>query len=157
MFPQRREHGPAWPPASARLLASYSAEVPMRRTWLAVALIPSLAFAPLATVAQQPPSTDSRPFQPEELEHIVAPIALYPDSLLAQIFKASTYPPGGIQAAGVAKANANLKGDALNAALKNYKWAASVKTLVSSPQVLERMDRQLEWMQQHREDFAADR
>jgi len=127
----------------------------MRRIWLAVALIPSLAFAPLATVAQQAPSPDSRPFQPEELEHIVAPIALYPDSLLAQIFKASTYPLEVIQAARFAKANPSLKGDALNAALKNYKWDASVKALVSSPQVLERMDSQLEWMQQLGEAFHA--
>src|SRR5215813_14606782 len=108
----------------------------MRRIWLAVALIPSLAFAPLATVAQQPPSTDSRSFQPEELEHIVAPIALYPDSLLAQIFKASAYPLDVIQAARFAKANPSLKGDALNEELKQRTWDESVKALVGYPEVL---------------------
>jgi hypothetical protein len=127
----------------------------MPRIWPGVALISSLAFAPLATVAQQPPSTDSRPFQPEELEHIVAPIALYPDSLVAQIFKASAHPLDVIQAARFAKANPSLKGDALNAALRSYKWDASVKALVSSPQVLERMDSQLDWMQQLGEAFRA--
>jgi hypothetical protein len=127
----------------------------MRRTWLAVVLILSFTFAPLATGAQQPPGTDSRAFTPEDLEHIVSPIALYSDALLAQIFKASSYPLEVIQAARFAKANPGLKGDALNAALKSYKWDASVKALVSSPQVLERMDSQLEWMQQLDEAFRA--
>ena len=127
----------------------------MRRIWLAVVLTLSLPYAPLAAGAQQPRSADSRSFKPEELEHIVAPIALYPDSLVAQIFKASMYPLEVIQAARFAKANPSLKGDALNDALKSYKWDASVKALVSSPQVLERMDSQLEWMQQLGEAFLA--
>jgi Protein of unknown function (DUF3300) len=118
----------------------------MRRICLAAVLILSLPFAPLATGAQQPRGADSRPFKPEELEHIVAPIALYPDPLVAQIFKASTYPLEVIQAARFAKANPGLKGNVLNEALKDYKWDDSVKALVSSPQVLERMDSQLEWM-----------
>jgi uncharacterized protein DUF3300 len=125
----------------------------MQRIWLA--LILTLPFAPLTSGAQQPSSADSRQFKPEELEHIVAPIALYPDPLLAQIFKASTYPLEVIQAARFAKANPGLNGDALNDALKNYKWDASVKALVGSPQVLERMDSQLEWMQQLGEAFLA--
>jgi Protein of unknown function (DUF3300) len=127
----------------------------MRRICLAAVLILSLPFAPLATGAQQPRGADSRPFKPEELEHIVAPIALYPDPLVAQIFKASTYPLEVIQAARFAKANPGLKGNVLNEALKDYKWDDSVKALVSSPQVLERMDSQLEWMQQLGEAFLA--
>src|SRR4029453_18219039 len=126
--------------------SSHLTEVPMRRICLAAVLILSLPFAPLATGAQQPRGADSRPFKPEELEHIVAPIALYPDPLVAQIFKASTYPLEVIQAARFAKANPGLKGNVLNEALKDYKWDDSVKALVSSPQVLERMDSQLEWM-----------
>jgi hypothetical protein len=127
----------------------------MWRICLAAVLILRLPFAPLATEAQQPRSADSRPFKPEELEHIVAPIALYPDPLVAQIFKASTYPLEVIQATRFAKANPGLKGNALNEALKDYKWDDSVKALVSSPQVLERMDSQLEWMQQLGEAFLA--
>src|SRR5215470_7630997 len=91
---------------------------------------------------RQPP-----PFKPEELEQIVAPIALYPDPLIAQIFMASTYPLEIVQAARFAKANPNLKGDALNEELKKQTWDDSVKSLVSFPQVLEMMDNQLEWMQ----------
>ncbi|MGH7344237.1 MAG: DUF3300 domain-containing protein [Candidatus Rokuibacteriota bacterium] len=119
----------------------------MRVIWLAVVLALSLAFAPLATEAQQPGSADARAFKPEELEQIVAPIVQYPDPLLAQIFMACTYPLEVIQAARFAKAHRSLKGDALNEELKKHTWDDSVKVLVSFPQVLEMMDSQLEWMQ----------
>ena len=127
----------------------------MRLIWLAVVVALSLPFAPLATGAQQPRSADSRPFRPEELDQIVAPIVQYPDPLLAQIFMASTYPLEVIQAARFAKANPSLKGDALNEELKKHKWDDSVKALVSFPQVLELMDSQLEWMQKLGDAFLA--
>src|SRR4030095_11517426 len=103
------------PAGGSRLLDSRqpsSTEVPMRLIWLAVVVALSLPFAPLATGAQQPRSADSRPFRPEELEQIVAPIVQYPDPLLAQIFMASTYPLEVIQAARFAKANPRLTGRA---------------------------------------------
>ena len=105
-----------------------------------------LLAAPPLPRAQQP-GADARPFKPEELEQIVAPIVQYPDPLLAQIFMASTYPLEVIQAARFAKANPNLKDAALNEELKKHKWDDSVKALVRFPQVLELMDSQLEWMQ----------
>ena len=105
--------------------------------------------------AQQPRSPDARPFKPEELEQIVAPIAQYPDPLLAQIFMASTYPLEVIQAARFAKANPNLTGDALNGELKKQTWDDSVKALVRYPQVLERMDRNLDWMRKLGDAFLA--
>jgi len=103
--------------------------------------------APSLSRAQQPPGPDSRPFKPEQLEQLVAPIAQYPDPVVAQIFMASTYPLEVVQAARFAKANPSLKGDALDAELKKYSWDGSVKALVNFPQVLERMDGQLDWMQ----------
>lgn len=105
---------------------------------LALMLCASAAVAQTAT---------SRLFKPEELEQIVSPIALYSDALVAQILKASTYPLEVIQAARFAKANPGLKGDALGKELQKYPWDGSVKALVSSPEVLEKMDSQLEWMQ----------
>jgi hypothetical protein len=105
-----------------------------------------LLAAPALPRAQQP-GGESRPFKPEELEQIVAPIALYPDPLVAQIFMASTYPLEVIQAARFAKTNPNLKDAALNDELKKQNWDDSVKALVGFPQVLEMMDSQLEWMQ----------
>jgi hypothetical protein len=122
---------------------------------LAIVVALSLQFAPLAAGAQQPPSADSRRFKPEELEQIVTPIVQYPDPVLAQIFRASTYPLEVIQAARFAKANPSLKGDALNKELKKLQWDGSVKALVSYPQVLELMDSQLDWMQKLSEAFFA--
>jgi len=81
-----------------------------------------------------------QPFKPEELEQIVAPIALYPDSLLAQVFMASTYPLEIVQAARWQKANPKVAGKALEDAMQKQRWDASVKSLTAMPQVLEMLD-----------------
>jgi Protein of unknown function (DUF3300) len=86
-------------------------------------------------------------FKPEELEQIAAPIALYPDPLVAQILMASTYPLEVVQAARFAKANASLKGAQLDDALKKEPWDDSVKSLVAFPQVLTMMNEKLDWTQ----------
>ena len=75
-------------------------------------------------------------FKQEELEQILAPIALHPDSLVSQILMASTYPLEVVQAERWAKQNASLKADALTAALEKQDWDPSVKSLVNFPQVL---------------------
>jgi len=103
--------------------------------------------APTVPQAQPPRGADTRLLKPEELEQIVAPIVQYPDPLVAQIFMASTYPLQVVEAARFAKANPTLKGAALNEELKKRSWDDSVKALVSYPQLLEMMDRQLEWTQ----------
>jgi uncharacterized protein DUF3300 len=72
-------------------------------------------------------------FKPEEIEQLVAPIALYPDSLVSQILMASTYPLEVVEAARWAKANTSLKGDALTTALEKQTWDPSVKSLVNFP------------------------
>ena len=86
-------------------------------------------------------------FQQEELDQMLAPIALYPDSLLAQILMASTYPLEVVQADRWVKANRNLRGDPLNDVLDNKDWDPSVKALVPFPQVLSMMAEKLEWTQ----------
>ena len=82
-----------------------------------------------------------------QLEALVAPIALYPDSLVSQILMASTYPLEVSEATNWLRANSKLKGDALNNALQQQNWDASVKSLVSFPPVLEMMGSQLSWTQ----------
>ena len=74
---------------------------------------------------------------------MVAPIALYPDSLLAQTLAASTYPLEIVQAERWAKKNKDLKGDALAKALEKEGWDPSVKSLVNFPQVLQMMNEKL--------------
>jgi hypothetical protein len=86
-------------------------------------------------------------FEPEELEQIVAPIALYPDPVLAQIFMASTYPIEVVQAARLVQAKPDLKGEQLDAELRKQTWDDSVKSLTRLPQVLSMMNEKLDWTQ----------
>ena len=111
-----------------------------------------MVAVPPGTFGQQaaPPA-----FKPEELEQILAPIALYPDSLLAQIFMASTYPLEIVQADRWAKQNTTLKADALTAALEKQPWDPSVKSLVNFPQVLTMMSEKLDWTQKLGDAFLA--
>ncbi len=111
------------------------------------ACLAALLLAPGLVLAQTDQGGAANPFKPEELDQLVAPIALYPDPLVAQILMASTYPLEIVQAARFAKANANLKGDQLNEALKKQTWDDSVKSLVSFPQVLTMMNEKLDWTQ----------
>ena len=96
-----------------------------------------------------------KPFKQEELDQLLAPVALYPDSLLAQIFMASTYPLEVVQAERWAKENKDLKGEALTSALEKENWDPSVKSLVNFPQVLEMMNEKLDWTQKLGDAFLA--
>jgi hypothetical protein len=78
---------------------------------------------------------------------MLAPIALYPDPLLTQVLIASTYPLEVVQADRWAKANTNLKGDALSAALAKQSWDDGIKSLVQVPTVLAMTAEQLDWTQ----------
>ena len=80
--------------------------------------------------AAQPPSDESL-LKPEQLDALVAPIALYPDALLANLLAASTYPLEVVQADRWLKENKNLKGDQLKAAVDKQGWDDSVKALGS--------------------------
>src|SRR5215470_2010234 len=97
--------------------------------------------APQAAPAAQgaPPAQGAPVFKPEELDQMLAPIALYPDQLLAQILMASTYPLEIVQAERWVKDpnNTQLKGEELDAALQPQPWDPSVKSLVPIPQVLQ--------------------
>jgi len=94
-------------------------------------------------------------FKQEELDQLLAPIALYPDSLLTQVLMASTYPLEVVQAERWAKQNKNMKGDALAKALEAQPWDPSVKSLVNFPQVLTMMSEQLDWTQKVGDAFLG--
>ena len=85
--------------------------------------------------------------KPAELDQLVAPIALYPDPLLAQVLMASAYPLDVVQAERWLEANKNLKGDALKAAVDKQPWDDSIKSLVATPDVLQLMSSKLDWTQ----------
>ena len=94
-------------------------------------------------------------FKKEEIEQLVAPIALYPDALIAQILMAATYPLEVVQAARWSKANPKVKGKALEDAMQKQPWDASVKSLTAFPQVLEMMNEKLDFMQKLGDAFIA--
>jgi len=82
-----------------------------------------------------------------QLEQFVAPVALYPDALLAQVLMASTYPGEVVEANEWARQNPNLRGDDLAVALDGQNWDVSVKSLVPFPSVLSRMAENEAWTQ----------
>jgi hypothetical protein len=82
---------------------------------------------------------------PEQLQQLVAPIALYPDSLVAQILAASTFPEQVVEADRWLQAHPDLKGDALGQAIDPQPWDPSVKALAAFPSVLGNMDKNLSW------------
>jgi hypothetical protein len=82
---------------------------------------------------------------PEQLQQLVAPIALYPDALVAQILAASTFPDQVVEADRWLQAHPDLKNDALGAAVDQQPWDPSVKALTPFPSVLGNMDKNLSW------------
>jgi hypothetical protein len=90
---------------------------------------------------------DQQLLKAEELDQLVAPIALYPDALLAEVLMASTYPLEVVQADRWVRENKNLKGDALKAAADKQDWDDSLKSLVATPSVLAMMNTKLDWTQ----------
>ena len=117
------------------------------------------AQTPPASSTAQPPADGNTnrtpPFKKEELEAIVAPIALYPDALLAQIFMASTYPLEVVEAARWSKEHPDVKGDAVAGAVQSQTWDPSVKSLCAFPSVLENMNNKIDWTQKLGDAFLA--
>ena len=106
---------------------------------------PPAADAAKTTAAKEGEAPADGKFDASHLEQIVAPIALYPDSLLMQILMASTYPLEVVEAARWVEANPKVTGDAIDAAIKKEDWDASVKSLCRLPDVLKKMNENLDW------------
>ncbi len=127
-----------------------------RRWFQTAAMFLCLALPTLATAQEQPASPP--PYSPEQLDQLLAPVALYPDALVEQILMAATYPLEVGQADRWLKDpnNANLRGPNLEAALQQQPWEPSVKSLVPFPQVLQLMDNDLQWTEQLGDAFMAE-
>jgi len=128
---------------------------PTGRQILVLLLSLSLVFGAftenlLAYQDGQAPAQDSQghPYTqqtPDQLQQLVAPIALYPDSLVAQILAASTFPEQVVEADRWVQAHPGLQGDALGQAVDQEPWDPSVKALAAFPSVLGNMDKNLSW------------
>jgi hypothetical protein len=138
------------------LVVSIAMEVLMfgrGKSLLALALLVATSVSATAQTAT-PATTQSQPSQPEpsrpllapeQLEALVAPIALYPDPLLANVLAASTYPLEVVQAERWLTARKNLKTDQLKNDVDKQSWDESVKALATTPLVLEMMSEKLDW------------
>lgn len=125
--------------------------------WLVCALLIAVAVRVTPVSARgTPPAADPPPLTAQQLEQLVAPIALYPDDLLSQVLMASTYPLEVVQAARWASQNASVTGNALQDAMAKQAWDPAVKGLVAVPQTLQMMNDKLDWTQQLGDAFLAD-
>jgi hypothetical protein len=114
-----------------------------------------------APQAESPTAPETKPasqLSAGRLGQMLAPIALYPDNLLADILMAATYPLDVAEAARWLQdpQNAALKGDQLFAALQLKSWDPSVKSLVPFPRILRMLDANLEWTERLGEAYLAD-
>ena len=120
-----------------------------RLAWLActvLALASGMSNIASAQDYNQPPPPVI--YSQEELDQMLAPVALYPDALLAQVLMAATYPLEVVQAARFVESRPGLQGDGLARAVSPMPWDPSVKSLVQFPSVLAMMNDKLDWMQQ---------
>jgi len=123
-----------------------------------VAAILGASAAPAQTPTPAPASEAAPQLTPQQLDSMLAPIALYPDALVAQILMAATYPLEVVLADRWLQDphNAPLKGDQLAAALEQQTWDPSVKSLIPFPRILRMMDGKLDWTERLGEAFLAD-
>jgi uncharacterized membrane protein YgcG len=122
---------------------------------LLIAAIPAAAQQQAAAPVAPAAAPAAKSFSQQELDELLAPIALYPDALLSQILMASTYPLEIVEAARWSKANPGVKDKALEEAMQTQTWDASVKALTAVPQVLSTMNEKLAWTQKLGDAFLA--
>ena len=118
----------------------------------ALSILMVMNAVPFEAEGQQPAPTGSTgysgqgaPLSADELQQLVAPIALYPDALVAQILGAATFPDQVAAAAGWLQQNKNLTGTAVVQAVDAQPWDPSVKALTQFPSVLDNLAQNLSW------------
>lgn len=134
---------------SLRRLASKSAMQIVRDL---VAILCAMLLLPGDTVLYASPQQSASSAQQEapkvpndQLDALVAPIALYPDPLLSQVLVASTYPLEIIQLQQWLEKNKNLKGDALAEAVKKQDWDPSIQALAALPDAVKQLSENIKW------------
>ncbi|HFL7996175.1 TPA: DUF3300 domain-containing protein [Klebsiella pneumoniae] len=137
---------------SAGLLAAAGTLYVQSRTPATIAEPPAQqAPAPAASTTQPVAAT----YTQAQIDQWVAPIALYPDSLLSQVLMASTYPDNVLQAVQWSQDNPAMKGDAAVQAVASQPWDPSVKSLVAFPALLAMMGENPPWVENLGNAFLA--
>src|SRR6476646_5205638 len=114
---------------------------------------PAAASSPAQPASQPPPTAEL--LKPAQLEAMVAPIALYPDEVVANVLAASTYPLEVVQADRWLKERKTLKGDALKTEVEKQSWDDSVKALTSTADVISMMSDKIDWTKSLGDAFLA--
>jgi len=125
---------------------------------LLLATLDVASAAPLqapSTPAASANTASSGTFTREELDQMMAPIALYPDALLAQVLMASTYPGDVSDAVAWSKAHKDAKGEDAVKQVANESWDPSVQSLVAFPQLLAVLGQDPKWVQRMGDAFLA--
>lgn len=112
--------------------------------WIA-ALLLAAALAGGSQAQAQVMGANAEPYTQAELDQLLAHVALYPDELLSHVLIAATYPLEIVEAARWTRRNPGLSGDAAVAAAAEQGWAPAVTALVAFPEILQRMDEDLDW------------
>lgn len=115
------------------------------RRGTALLLVYSLTLTPFLLECGSEAAAQQAGGQSTDLHQLVAPIALYPDALVAQVLAATTYPDQIEKADQWIKQNSNLKGEQLGKAVDQQPWDVSVKALTQFPSVLDNMSNNLSW------------
>ena len=119
---------------------------------------PDISAVTLPATVSVPPVTPAvvkSAFSTAQIDQWVAPVALYPDSLLSQVLMASTYPANVAQAVQWSHDNPLKQGDAAIQAVSDQPWDASVKSLVAFPQLMALMGENPQWVQNLGDAFLA--
>ena len=119
---------------------------------------PDISAVTLPATVSVPPVTPAvvkSAFSTAQIDQWVAPVALYPDSLLSQVLMASTYPANVAQAVQWSHDNPLKQGDAAIQAVSGQPWDASVKSLVAFPQLMALMGENPQWVQNLGDAFLA--
>ncbi|GAA0723482.1 DUF3300 domain-containing protein [Dokdonella soli] len=125
------------------------------RTLAFLFTLASLSLAGSAPAQSETAAANDQAFSQQELDHMLAPVALYPDALLTQVLTAATYPLEVVEAARWSHAHPDLTGTDAVSAADAQNWDPSVKALLAFPDLLHMMDGKLDWTEHLGDAFLA--
>ncbi|MGH8045099.1 MAG: DUF3300 domain-containing protein, partial [Stenotrophomonas sp.] len=120
-----------------------------------LAAVPDAVAAPAPAPAPAKTGSGEAAFTREQLDQMLAPVALYPDALLAQVLMASSYPGDVTDAVAWSKAHPDAKGEDAVRQVANQAWDPSVQSLVAFPQLLAVLGQDPAWVQKMGDAFLA--
>ena len=128
--------------------------LPLALAWT-FAAVPSRAQDATVPYANQGQNQNMASLSQAQIQQLVAPIALYPDSLLTQVLMASTYPLEVVEAARWSHDNPGVSGQGLESAMQGQSWDPSIKALTAVPQTLVMMSDKIDWTEQLGDAFLS--